>query len=364
MRSVKRGSVQLMEPVFFDDTKFVELLDAPEGMSLPARQESKSSISTLTSTAAASKEKSESSTKTLFAADADAVENFPVFVTALAASVQELSVVVSSRHDNLKEKQKKKPDDSCFKAGSFSVKMLAQFSEALQTAGYVVLKMQYMLNVYVMNADTLKVGLKKPVKPMMIREFDNADHAEEALRAMHTSTSRLSVVMDDLVNLVAPKKKRGNIFRSSQDKKSFINQFRELQKNDFVKVKRSSSKTKAESERDGVPAMSENSSSGNPFAASEPTKNDFLTAMEQFCALKGHFAAIMLKCATLQRVMDSTSKPVSMGGAMKTLIAVSRFKKLGMKNKGAAKPAAAAEAAKPAAEAAKPAAEEAKPAAA
>ena len=131
-----------------------------------------------------------------------------------------------------------------------------------------------------------------------------------------------------------------------------------------MKIKRSSSKTKAESERDGVPAMSENSSSGNPFAASEPTKNDFLTAMEQFCALKGHFAAIMLKCATLQRVMDSTSKPVSMGGAMKTLIAVSRFKKLGMKNKGAAKPAAAAEAAKPAAEAAKPAAEEAKPAAA
>lgn len=59
VRSVKRGSVQLMEPVFFDDTKFVELLDAPEGMSLPARQESKSSISTLTSTAAASKEKSE-----------------------------------------------------------------------------------------------------------------------------------------------------------------------------------------------------------------------------------------------------------------------------------------------------------------
>merc|ERR1719421_1530537 len=86
--------------------------------------------------------------------------------------------------------------------------------------------------------------------------------------------------------------------------------------------------TKAESERDGVPSLSSENSSGNPFAASEPTKNDFLTAMEQFCALKGHFAAIMLKCATLQRVMDSTSKPVSMGGAMKTL--------------GAAKPAAAA----------------------
>ncbi len=141
------------------------------------------------------------------------MEAFPAFVTALAADVQQLSVVVSSRHDNLKEKQKKKPDDSCFARGSFSVKMLAQFSEALQTAGYVVAKMQFMLNVYVMNADAVKLGLKKPVKPMLIRDFDEASHADEALRAMHTCTSKLSVTIDDIVNLVAPKKKRGSIFR-------------------------------------------------------------------------------------------------------------------------------------------------------
>ncbi len=64
VRNVKRGSVQLMEPVFFDDTKFVELLEGPPDMALNARQESKSSISTLPSTAgatpSASKEKSES----------------------------------------------------------------------------------------------------------------------------------------------------------------------------------------------------------------------------------------------------------------------------------------------------------------
>ncbi len=158
---------------------------------------------------------------------------------------------------------------------------------------------------------------------------------------------------------------------SSQDKKSFINQFRELQKNEFVKVKRSSSKTKAESEREGdVPGLAGGGSfsTSSAFAAAEPTKNDFLTCMEQFIALKGHFAAIMLKCATLQRVMDSTSKPVSIGGAMKTLIAVSKFKKLGGLKKPAAKPAAAAAAAeapkaeeKPAAAAAEaPKAEEAK----
>ena len=53
------------------------------------------------------------------------------------------------------------------------------------------------------------------------------------------------------------------------------------------------------------------------------TKQDFITCMEQFFALRAHFEAVMIKSSTLQRVMDTGLKPVSFTGAIKTVIAVS-----------------------------------------
>ncbi|CAD7960582.1 unnamed protein product [Amoebophrya sp. A25] len=238
--------------------------------------------------------------------NADSVAHFPSVVAEIAHEASLLSVVCSSRYEALRKKRVEKPE--AFQTGSFGARLLGQFSDALQTGAYVLGKTKYMLHTQVLDLR----GERKPVKPMLNREFDPQSQVDEALRSVHGASSKIACLAEDIATTVIPTKRKSNLQQTSIGRSSgssmFGIRFKEFYEQGF--------ETRRKLE--------------------EPVSSvEFLQCMEQFYALKGHFESVISKSNTLMRILDTQldSQTTSIGATIKVAVAASKLKGLLNKSK-------------------------------
>eukprot|EP00392_Amoebophrya_sp_AT5.2_P018065 g18527.t1 len=162
---------------------------------------------------------------------------------------------------------------------------------------------------------------------MLTREHEPDFRVDEAMRAIHGSSSKIAIAAEEISNLVTPKRRSAlSVGDRGYKHASFATKFKEFVKNDFEKKRRSRTSIGAS----GVGGSLIGGALGAAAAETETVgKDEFLACMEQFFALKNHFDSIVHKSNTLQRILDTKlEQNTSLGGAIKVAVAASKLKKL------------------------------------
>eukprot|EP00391_Amoebophrya_sp_Ameob2_P005970 CAMPEP_0178994800 /NCGR_PEP_ID=MMETSP0795-20121207/7472_1 /TAXON_ID=88552 /ORGANISM="Amoebophrya sp., Strain Ameob2" /LENGTH=427 /DNA_ID=CAMNT_0020687035 /DNA_START=48 /DNA_END=1332 /DNA_ORIENTATION=- len=346
-----RGSVFMLEPasgplekqqqVFDDgDLEFLKSTRAGSKASTSADSEttasdSTSSSPTTTSTptvlalSSSSSSPTTSSSQSISFTSEEDVDTFVAYVADLAHESSLLSMVVSGRHDAIRKKKAEKPELFA-QPGGYSVRMLGQFADALQVGAYVLLKTKWVLmKTVVVGEHSGGCGRvrEETSETDATREHEPDFRVDEAMRAIHGSSSKIAIAAEEISNLVTPKRRSAlSVGDRGYKHASFATKFKEFVKNDFEKKRRSRTSIGAS----GVGGSLIGGALGAAAAETETVgKDEFLACMEQFFALKNHFDSIVHKSNTLQRILDTKlEQNTSLGGAIKVAVAASKLKKL------------------------------------